>query len=40
VKTGEFLPEALRERFETLQWLFWQMGGFGPMAGQNNHFAH
>ena len=37
-KTGKFIASDLRGRAGTLQWLFWQMGGLGPMAGQNGHF--
>ena len=39
-KTGRFMPEAMAERYEVLQWLFWQMGGLGPMAGQLSHFVN
>lgn len=38
-KTGQFLSTDLRDRTVTLEWLFWQMGGLGPMAGQNHHFS-
>ncbi len=38
-KTGRFLPADLRGRKTVLEWVFWQMGGLGPMAGQNHHFA-
>ena len=38
-KTGRFIAPDLRGRNETIQWLFWQMGGLGPMAGQNHHFT-
>ncbi|MEO0988635.1 MAG: glutathione S-transferase N-terminal domain-containing protein [Cyanobacteria bacterium J06639_14] len=38
-KTGQFLPTNVRDRFEAMQWLYWQMGGLGPMLGQNHHFS-
>jgi GSH-dependent disulfide-bond oxidoreductase len=37
-KTGKFLSIDIRKKTEIMQWLFWQMGGLGPMAGQNGHF--
>ncbi len=38
-KTRLFLPTEGAARYHTLQWLYWQMGGLGPMAGQNHHFS-
>ncbi|MFT5851668.1 MAG: GST-like protein [Colwellia sp.] len=39
-KTRAFLPQSGAARYDVLQWLYWQMGGLGPMAGQNHHFSH
>jgi GSH-dependent disulfide-bond oxidoreductase len=38
-KTEQFIPSESRGRVEVLQWLFWQVGGLGPMLGQNHHFS-
>jgi GST-like protein len=38
-KTNKLIPADVRGRADVLQWLFWQMGGLGPMAGQNHHFS-
>jgi GST-like protein len=37
-KIGQLVPAAFRARLDCIQWLFWQMGNLGPMAGQNHHF--
>ncbi|MBL4739985.1 MAG: glutathione S-transferase N-terminal domain-containing protein [Sneathiella sp.] len=37
-KSGKFLPTGLRGRMKVLEWVMWQMGGLGPMLGQNGHF--
>ena len=37
-KTGQFLPASLAKRIPVLEWLMWQVGGFGPMPGQVHHF--
>ncbi|MGJ8514238.1 glutathione S-transferase C-terminal domain-containing protein [Carnimonas bestiolae] len=39
-KTGKLLPTKGSARYVTLQWLYWQMAGLGPMAGQNHHFRN
>ena len=37
-KSEQFIPQDLRGRVEVMEWLFWQVGGLGPMLGQNHHF--
>jgi GST-like protein len=39
-KTGQFLPADARHKKVVTEWLFWQVGGLGPMAGQNHHFRN
>ena len=39
-KIGRFIPRDTRARLDCIQWLFWQMGNLGPLAGQNHHFVH
>jgi len=38
-KTNKFIPKNIRQKTQVMEWLFWQMGGLGPMAGQNHHFV-
>jgi GST-like protein len=38
-KTGRLMPQDFRDLWECRQWVYWQMGNLGPMAGQNHHFA-
>jgi GST-like protein len=39
-KSGTLLSNSPRDRVAAMEWVFWQVGGLGPMAGQNHHFAH
>ncbi len=39
-KSEQFIPADARGNVEVLEWLFWQVAGLGPMAGQNHHFSH
>ena len=39
-KSGKFFPQTDKERIKVLEWLFWQIGGLGPMAGQVSHFVN
>jgi GST-like protein len=38
-KTEQFIPDDVRASTEVIEWLFWQVSGLGPMAGQNHHFS-
>ena len=38
-KTGQLMPENTQQRWAVMEWLMWQMGGLGPMAGQTHHFV-
>ena len=38
-KSEQFIPESVRGSTEVIEWLFWQVAGLGPMAGQNHHFS-
>jgi len=39
-KSGKFFPQTAKDRMRVLEWLFWQIGGLGPMAGQVSHFVN
>jgi len=39
-KSGKFFPQSDKDRIKVLEWLFWQIGGLGPMAGQVSHFVN
>ena len=39
-KTGRFMPTDTQGRWQAMEWLMWQMGGFGPILGQVHHFVH
>ena len=39
-KSGKFFPQSGKDRIKVLEWLFWQIGGLGPMAGQVSHFVN
>lgn len=39
-KYGKFIPQNIESRWRAIEWLMWQMGGFGPILGQGHHFLH